>query len=335
MFQEKNDQEKLNEMKEDYETYPVPAEALDRIKEGIRQADRPSRQQGKRHRRNTVIRTAGLIAAAMAIFIILANSNANIAMAMEKIPLIGSIAKIVTFRNYQYEDERHQADIEVPEIVVENLPGQSLDVPQGSDSESQNAQKPDGTGQNTSQKSSEELQDTLQKSAAEINKEIQEISDSFIKEFEKNLANEWGYQDIVVKSEVMNTSDQYFTLKLICYQGAGSGTEWNYFYTLDLSTGKQLKLSDLFVDGADYITPISENIKEQMRQEMAEDDSKYYWLDDEIEEWNFQQITEETQFYLNENNNIVISFDEGDVAPMYMGVVTFEIPEEAVKDIRK
>ncbi len=89
------------------------------------------------------------------------------------------------------------------------------------------------------------------------------------------------------------------------------------------------------MDGADYITPISENIKEQMRQEIAEDDSKYYWLDDEIEEWNFQQITEETQFYLNENNHIVISFDEGDVAPMYMGVVTFEIPEEAVKDIRK
>ena len=33
--------------------------------------------------------------------------------------------------------------------------------------------------------------------------------------------------------------------------------------------------------------------------------------------------------------NVVIAFDEGEVAPMYMGAVEFEIPKEVVNDIRK
>ena len=61
----------------------------------------------------------------------------------------------------------------------------------------------------------------------------------------------------------------------------------------------------------------------------------YYWLNDEIEEWNFKAITDETSFYLNEKDNVVIGFNEGDVAPMYMGTVEFEIPAEVVADIRR
>ena len=90
------------------------------------------------------------------------------------------------------------------------------------------------------------------------------------------------------------------------------------------------------MEGADYLTPISENIKEQMRQQMAEDENKMYWVDtDDLPEWNFQSITDETSFYLNEDGNLVICFNEGDVAPMYMGTVEFVIPADVVADIRR
>ena len=82
-----------------------------------------------------------------------------------------------------------------------------------------------------------------------------------IAEFEANMQDQEGYQDVVVKSEILATQADYFTLKLICYQGAGSGYQWNYYYTIDLNTGERLQLKDLFQDGADYITPISESIK--------------------------------------------------------------------------
>lgn len=52
-------------------------------------------------------------------------------------------------------------------------------------------------------------------------------------------------------------------------------------------------------------------------------------------EWNFEAITDETAFYVNEEGNVVISFNEGDVAPVYMGVVTFTIPDETLQGIKK
>ena len=153
--------------------------------------------------------------------------------------------------------------------------------------------------------------------------------------FEENLKYEEGYQDIVVKSEIIETTEEYFTIKLLCYQGAGSGAEWDYYYTIDLQTGERLELANLFVEGADYKAVISENIKAQMQEQMDADENVYFWLNDEMEAFNFQSITDETAFYLNADGEIVISFNEGDVAPMYMGVVTFTIPEEVVESIRK
>lgn len=40
--------------------------------------------------------------------------------------------------------------------------------------------------------------------------------------------------------KVISTTDDYFTLKLMCYQAAGSGSEEDYYYTIDLATGQRL-----------------------------------------------------------------------------------------------
>lgn len=300
----------LEACKQTYEQPHMSAEQLQAMKDRIEVAKMENRREARK--KNGAGKAALAAAAVVAAFVILPNTSAGVAHAMEQIPVIGKLVEVVTFRNYQYEDERNQADIEVPEIV------------------------PQSVTDTVAEESATGVQENLQKSADEINAEIQKISDQFVKEFEENLQTEGGYQDVIVKSEVVSTTQDYFTLKLICYQGAGSGAEWNYYYTIDLNTGERLQLKDLFYERADYITPISENIKEQMKEQMAADENKIYWLDDpEVPEWNFEHITDETAFYLNENGNIVISFNEGDVAPMYMGVVTFEIPDEVVRDIRK
>ena len=173
------------------------------------------------------------------------------------------------------------------------------------------------------------------KSTDEINAEIQTITDELIQEFENEKKNEDGYQDMTVKSEVLATTEQYFTLKLMCYQSDGSGVEWDYYYTIDLTTGERLKLADLFTDGSDYLTVISDSIKQQMKVQMAADENVVYWLNSDVPECDFQSITDDTSFYLNENGELVISFNEGDVAPMYMGCVTFTIPNDVLTDIRK
>lgn len=299
---EKNDllERELHILRKEYEKHQMTDAQ-------VKQLHRTIKEAGKmKEKRTGGIRFAVAAAAVVAgLFVILPNTSGTIAHAMEQIPIIGQLVKVVTFRDYEYESDRNMADIEVPEIKPEE-------------------QLEDST-----------LQENIDRTTAEINAEIQSITDELIAEFEKNLDEGMGYQDVVVKSEVLATTPEYFTLKLICYQGAGSGYQWNYFYTIDLNTGERLQLKDIFEEGADYITPISENIKVQMQERMDADESVYYWLNDEIEEWNFKAITDETSFYLNERGNVVIGFNEGDVAPMYMGTVEFEIPADVLDGIRK
>ena len=309
MSDNRNDEEKMERLKQKYMQPEMTTEQVDGMKKRIKAAKRERRRQGGGR---TVRYALAAIVAVVALFVALPNMSASVAYAMSDLPVIGKLVEVVTFRNYQYADDRHNADIEVPELVP------------GVTSEAETDTEANG------------VQENLEQSAEEINAEIREITDQLIAEFKAGLAEDGGYQDMMVTSEILNTSENYFTLKLICYQAAGSGAEWDYFYTIDLATGKRLALADLFAEGADYLTPISENIKDQMRQQMAEDEDLMYWIDtDDGPDWDFQGITDETSFYLNADDNVVICFNEGDVAPMYMGTVEFEIPAEVIADIRR
>ena len=295
-------EEELKSLRKEYIEPRMSEEQLSRLKIKMEEAKRENRKDRNRTR---VARLVASAAALVIAFIALPNMSPTIAYAMEKIPVIGQFVKVVTFRDYEYEDEQHRADVEIPELVVETEP--------------QEAQP----------------EEILENTTDEINAEIQELTNELLNEFTNHMREELGYKELIVKSEVLVTTQEYFTLKLSCYQGEASGYAWNYFYTIDLISGERLQLKDIFVEGADYITPISENIKEQMRNRMAQDENVYYWLDDEIEELNFKAISEETSFYINEKDNVVISFDQGEVAAMYLGVVEFEIPAEVLDDIRK
>ena len=52
-------------------------------------------------------------------------------------------------------------------------------------------------------------------------------------------------------------------------------------------------------------------------------------------EWNFKSIKDDQNFYLDSNGQIVICFDEYEVAPGCMGLVQFTIDPDAVADILK
>ena len=295
-------EEGAKSLRGEYLAPQMSSEQLNRLKMKLEEAKRENRKDRNRIR---VTRLAATAAALVIAFISLPNMSPTIAYAMEKIPVIGQFVKVVTFRDYEYEDEHHRADVEIPELVVEV--------------ESQEV-RPETSLENT---------------IDEIDAEIREITNQLLNEFVNHMREELGYKELIVKSEVLLTTQEYFTLKLSCYQGEASGYTGNYFYTIDLASGKCLQLKEIFAEDTDYINPICENIKEQMRNRMVQDEKVYYWLNDEIDELNFKTITEETSFYINEKNNVVISFNQGEVAPMYMGVVEFEIPAEVLDDIRK
>ena len=301
----------LQSAKEEYLAQQMTSEQVRQLSGKIKRAKREKRKK----RALVRIRSLSTMAAALvAALIILPNTTMGVANAMENIPFLGKLISVVTFRDYHYEDENNAINVGVPELVVEpymlTASGEVTGMPEGA------------AGAVPA-----EVTKNLKKTTDEINAEIQTITDQLIKEFEENM--EQGHQDMMVKSQTLSTTEDYFALKLICFQAMGSGAEWDYFYTIDLSTGERLTLADLFPGNDDYISRISEDIKKQMREQMDADSNVYYWLDDqEVPEWNFRSITENTSFYLDQDGRLVICFNEGDVAPMYMGCVEFKISED-------
>ena len=230
------------------------------------------------------------------LLVILPNVSAEVAQAMSSLPVVGDLFRVITIRDYHYMDDRFSADVHVPEIE--------------SDSEA----------------------------AGSINSRVNAIAEDWVEQFEAAKEDEWGRSEIKVDYEILSTAPEYFTLKLITYQGSGSGFQQDHYYTIRISDEKEMALSDLFPEGADYITPISENIKQQMRQQIKNDPDKMYWVDigddDPAKGFEFVEIEKDQQFYIDSEGKIVIAFNEGDVAPMYMGCLQFTIPGQVTDKIK-
>lgn len=280
----------MERWKMEYHNIQVPEEVKEKMEEAVKKAQEHKMKARKRR----TIRALGSAAAVVAIVLILPNTNRTVAAAMQQIPLLGDFFKVVTVREYQVEEDRYQADVKVPEVVPESTDT----IP-------------------------EDAKEEAQKSAEAINFDIQKVTDELIEEFKNSMEEfEDGYGDIYIDSKVLVDDEKWFSLDLILYQGAGSGYERHRHYTIDKATGKRAVLSDFY--GENYIETISEEVKTQMRQRMADDENVIYWIDyEEVPEWNFKSIAEDQDFYVNSDGKVVICFNEYDVAPGYMGCVEF------------
>lgn len=321
----------LKQLKEEYENMTIPEAGRERLQAGIDRA-RMDKKRAEHARRRSAW-TA--VAAAVVVLIALPNTNVQIAHAMENIPLLGGFFRLVTVRQYNYSDENHDAEVELAQITYgedeeEGAPAGEVAVgaaaPTGTAAESVEGV---GVGQ-------EAAEAKLSEDGVEaVNQGMEATVEELIRQFEDTLSEE-GYHGLHVTQEVVTDNALYYTVKLSVLETEASGYEHNQFYTIAKQTGNVVTLADLFAEGSDYISAISENIKTQMKEQMAADEGVIYFLDnDDMPEFNFQGITEQTNFYFNERGELVIAFDEYEVAPGSMGAPEFVIPQEVTAALLK
>lgn len=286
-------------MQEEYREIVPPENGLQALEKTILRAKKEKQQK----KRFTVIRNIGLgMAAVFAAVIILANTNEKIAYAMEQVPVLGEIIKITVEDPYEADSDTYHAKIVTPQIE----------------------------GDDASEKAGKE--------AAEVNVEIRKTTEELIKECQRDLQEEVKMKSVDTDYEVVTDNEEWFALRFIITKTQASAEQTEKYYNIDRKSGKMLKsLQELFKKDSDYITPISENIKKQMRTQMKADENKSYFLDSEegFTEDDFDKIKENQNFYINEKGNLVIAFDEYEIAPGYMGAVSFEIPEDEISSILK
>ncbi len=279
----------------------VPIDVSDSIDQTLKNLDEkniePSHNKPKRN--NWILTSKIVFACLISILFLLPNMFPSIAYSMENIPIIGTIVKVFTIREYDYDDGYHKVDIEVPSVNVETLETKDNNI------------------------------------ANSINTSIEELTDTLLNEFNREYVGTEGYGSLDITYDVITNNDNWFTLRITVLETAASSNTFYKFYHIEKSNGQISELSDLFKDNSNYIEAISNDIYKQMLEQSKEDDSIIYFINEDFSGEQFHGIKTNQNFYFAKNGNLVIVFDKYEVAPGMMGCPEFEIDETIYLDYLK
>ena len=233
-------------------------------------------------------------AASFGLIVCIVNINSSFANTLQNIPVIGNFIKIINFSNYKIDENGLDVDIKYPK-----LEGLNNDI------------------------------------EYKLNKEFESHGKTLYKEYleeAKKLKEENSSTHKMVKSwyEVKTDNEKILSIAVYTDEIQASSYRTAKYYNIDKENKTVLTLEGIF-NNKDYIKVISENIKQQMKERMKNKD-KHYWLNDEFVD-NFDSIDKDQSFYINNKNELVISFDKYEVSPGYMGSQEFIIPNKLIKSL--
>lgn len=293
--------EKIDRMKQEYEQIEVPEALKTQVEAGIRKGKRDTTKGSIRF-----LKGAATVAAAMVALVISVNVSPTIAHAMEEVPLLGTIVKVVNFSTYSdvQDDKNMEANVDIPQVAVTNQDGEVL---------------------------SDETD--------ELNQEVKKYAGGIIKSYQSDVASiedgENGNEAVNSSYQVVTDNDRLFALRIDTSIVMAGSNQYTKIYNVDKKTGNTITLNDLFQKDSDYLDRISEEIEKQMKENMEKDSNLQYFLDKDVDGYSFDGIKNDVNFYVNKEGELTIVFDKYEVAPGYMGIVEFTIPTNVVSDIIK
>lgn len=281
----------LKKCKKIYDSIEIPKE-LDYV------VNRAIHQEEVKKKSNITVYMKWITATAattFSLFVILLNTNATFAKSMEEIPVISSIAKVFTVREYKEETNTELIEVRVPAI------------------------------QNTG---NSDLENRVN---SEISKKINELLDEAknrAKEYQEAIVETGGNLDdygpmlIEINYEITYQDNNLISFIITKSENMFSAYTEQYFYNINIQNGKELNLKEVL--GDNYKEIVDKEVKKQIKERKKADKNNIYFAEDE---GGFSGIENEYQdFYIDENKKVTIVFQKYEIAPGYMGIQSFEIP---------
>lgn len=229
------------------------------------------------------------------IFITTVNVSPDAANAMAKIPVLGKVVEVITFEELKQEEKHSRIDVKTPSISgLENK----------------------GLQTNLNEK---------------YIKENEQLYEQFKKEMKTLRKEEKGNVAVSSGYDIMTDTDDLLVVHRYVEESRASTSSVNQYDTIDKKHEVLVTLPSLFKDKS-YIKVISENIKQQMKDQMKHEEGKIYWLTEEDMD-PFKEIAENQSFYITKDHKLRIVFDKYKVAPGYMGNIEFEIPTDVISNL--
>lgn len=283
----------MKEAKQIYDSIEIPDELSDVVNQSINNMNQ--RRVISMRKRNYKKVVGGVLAASFLCAVVTLNTNETFAKTMQEIPVIGTVAKVLTIRSYKEVDEDKSISVKVPEVVNDDNSSFISNV-------------------------NEKIQSLVDMHVKEAEDRILEYKDAFIST--GGTEEEFAAKDIKVdvNYEIKSQTDSMVSFVITSNENWAGAYTYQYFYNLDLKNNKDITLEDLL--GENYIEIANESIKEQMEERQKADPNVSYF---DVDMGGFTSINEDTNFYINEENHPVIVFEKYEIAPGAMGIQEFEI----------
>ena len=281
----------FKKFKEAYKAIEIPQELDYAVNSAIHKKTNIKRKKFEEYSKIAI----SSLVTSFTLFIILLNTNESFAKSMESIPVISGLAKVFTVKEYKEDTELDLIEAKIPAIT--------------------------NTG-------NADLEDR-------INYEISTKIDAIIneakeraKEYQKAVLDTGGKKEdlrpiqINIDYEITYQDEEIISFVITKSESLASAYEEQYFYNIDIQNGKELNLKDVL--GEDYKAIVNEEVKKQIKERTKADENNIYFKESE---GGFSGIENEYQnFYINSEKKVEIVFQKYEIAPGYMGIQNFEIP---------
>jgi hypothetical protein len=246
-------------------------------------------------RRRQLWRRALSAAACLALFFGAVNLSPTFAQAMGEVPVLGRLARLFTVAEYTLQDREHLIDVRLP--ALENTGNTALE-------------------QRINLEIAQRIQQVLDEAEARARESRQAWIDT------GGDPEEFMPIIIHVDYELKCSSEEYVSFLLYKTETTASAYTEIFTYNLDLETGKELTLRDLL--GPNYKEVADQVVREEIDRR-SQLPGNVFFTEEEYG-GQFEGISPEQKFYLNQAGRPVLLFEKYEIAPGFMGIQAFEIP---------
>ena len=271
-----------------YDNIEIPGN-LDEVVQG---AISEGMARRRRNRTATLFKRAGSIAAVLFLCAVTAlNLSPAFAAAACEIPVVGDLCRVFLFREYHVEDELKYIDSRIPQI--------------------------ENTG-NT------ELEDRVNLEIQKVVRDCQAAGEERAKEYYDAFIETGGDpKDFIPLGITIDYETKYISPECVSFVVSQRETRFaayncDLYYNIDLESGRVITLRDWF--GPDYRQIVAERIEAAIAG-WSEEQRSLLWEDLSV----IDLISEDTDFYLNQDGQIVVVFEKYEAACGAAGNLEFMI----------
>lgn len=166
-----------------------------------------------------------------------------------------------------------------------------------------------------------------------LNKEFEKEGKEAYKKYEAEVAKlekegKTTHKSAEMWSETVAENAKTLSVAIYNTETEASAATSRKIYNIDKEDKTILTLEGMFGNN-DYVDVLSKNILSQMKERTKKDSNDVYFVD------NTFKIKKDQPFYINDKGELVICFDEYEVAPGSAGLVEFVIPSNVVSKLMK